>query len=233
MSIGSKLHRGLEAEDISSLIEAHDWIAGLADRSCDCDWNSGASKISNPCDVCQAQHAMEALAKVIDPKPRTLHPERLKNPAERIYFDLWSDENKRMRHVNSGYTLIEHLLAAENSNGELDRRPHTVSQHDMTIATTVIQWLGTNCGRCFIERAEKEIKARDAERSKFVTDGAGGVPESWKERNEKGEAFRVADSIASTFISVEKHPGAYNGLRSAILNAIMKLASLPNPQPGA
>ncbi len=165
---------------------------------------------------------MDALARVIDPRPRTLQPERLKNAAERIYFELWVEENKRLCHVNGGFTLIEHLLCPGESVDPLTKRarPDVVSQHDMTIATTVIQWLGTNCGNSFIRKAEAEIEKRRAERTKFHTNGCSHSPEAWAQREAEGEMYRVADSIASQFVSVEQSPSVYRALRQAIINAI-------------
>lgn len=227
--LGAKMsHRGFEPEDVSALIEAHDWLSGLANQDCSCYLNDGGS-ISNPCDVCQARRARDALNQVIDPKPLTLHPNRLKTASERIYYELWCKENERHRAINSGYTLIEHLLHPEcdferNSFGGYKRPPQPVSQHDMTIATTVIQWLGTSCGRGFIEQAEREIEKRRAERSKFFTDGLGDLPAAWSERNSKGEVFQVADTIASNFISVHRPEmkSVHAALRSAITNAIVR-----------
>jgi len=221
--IGNKIHRGMEAEDVTNLIEAHDWIAGLASRDCDCYLDASHSRVDNPCDVCQARKAMEALGRVIDPRPRTIHPERLTNPAEAVYFELWSEANKRSRNINGGYTLIEHLLCPSSQRDSFTKRakPNDVSQHDMTIATTVIQWLGTNVGRCFIERAEAEIKNRNAIRREFDTDGLNYKPEAWKEMTENGRAHQIAYSIASNFISSESHKSAHIALVRAITNALL------------
>lgn len=215
--IGARLHhRGFEPEDVTAIIEAHDWMNGLAERSCDCDWNGEDSQLHNPCDSCQARRALDALAKVIDPKPITLHPGRLTGEAERIYYELWEKENERKRWLNSGFTLIEHLLCPEGQ-----KRPTVVSQHDMTIATTVIQWLGTTCGKCFINEAEREIEKRRAERTKFGTNGGMASPEAWAARTSQGPEFQVADSIAATFVSTVRNPSVYTSLRSAIINAIV------------
>lgn len=222
--IGKGLHRGLEREDVTSLIEAHDWIAGLANRDCDCEDMDG-TQLDNPCDVCQARRAIDALNRVIDPTPRTLHPQRLKNDAERIYFELWCKDNERSRGTNGGFTLIEHLLHPEHIRANpITKRdePAAVTQHDMTVATTVIQWLGTNGGRCFIDRAEKEIEKRRAERAAWGTDGLSQVPETWKNSDQlKG----IAESIAAKFISVDKHRMVYGALVTAIHNALCKASS--------
>lgn len=217
------LHRGFEVEDMKNLAAAYDWISGLADRSCDCHWNQEASQRDNPCDACQARAARDALDLVLDPKPVSLHPERLTNAAERIYYEKWCEDNKRSPGINGGFTLIEHLLSTKPYKRDaLTARniPPPVSQHDMSIATTIIQWLGTSCGSSFIQSCEREIAKRRDERVKFLTDGTGHTPKSWKERTEHGEIFQVADSIAATFISQTKNTSVYGCLRQAIINAI-------------
>lgn len=224
--IGKALHRGLEREDVIALIEAHDWLSGIASPDCDCDMGDRAS-ITNPCEVCQARRAMDALNRVINPRPRTLQPSRLKNEAERVYYELWEKENERHSRINGGFTLIEHLLHGEPVNrNPLTRResPPPVSQHDMTIATTVIQWLGTNCGRCFISSAEKEIEKRRAERVKFGSDGISQTPKAWQDRNENGELWRVADTIAGNFVSITTHESLHATLRRAIHNALCEVS---------
>jgi hypothetical protein len=232
--IGKELHRGFEKEDVASLIEAHDWLSGLADRDCDCGWNPEDSQVDRPCETCQARRAMDALNRVIDPTPRTLHPARLKNDAERIYFDLWCHKNKRFRALNGGHTLVEHLLTRERTTAGITSMepPKPVSQHDMTIATSVIQWLGTNGGRCFMEEAEKEIEKRRAERRTFGTDGLSQPPEGWADRDRHGPLWSAADSIAATFVSVEKHPSVYRALQNAIHSALCKAAAGQLPSEG-
>lgn len=229
--LGKSLHRGLEKEDVSSLIEAHDWIAGLAGRDCECYLDSGRSQVHSPCDTCQARSAMDALSRVIDPRPITLHPERLTNTAELVYFELWVKRNERIPHLNGGYTLIEHLLCPSAQRDSFTKRakPNPVAQHDMTIATSIIQWLGTNCGRCFIREAETEIEKRNAVRDKFLTDGMNHTPESWKEAAEGGQLNKIAQSIASNFISYETHKSAYTALVRAITNALIAASKISTP----
>lgn len=229
--LGKNLHRGFEKEDVTALIEAHDWIAGLASRDCECYLDGSRSQVHSPCDTCQARNAMDALSRVIDPRPITLHPERLTNTAELVYFELWAKRNERIPHLNGGYTLIEHLLCPSSQRDSFTKRakPSSVTQHDMTIATSVIQWLGTNCGRCFIREAEAEIEKRNAVRDEFSTDGMNGTPESWKEATEGGRLNQIARSIASNFISYETHKSAHTALVRAITNALVEAAKHPSP----
>ena len=136
--------------------------------------------------------------------------------------------NKRIPHLNGGYTLIEHLLSPENARRDpFTKRviPDPVSQHDMTIATTVIQWLGTNCGRCFIEQAEAEIKKRSACSQQIRNRWTKPHPEAWKEATENGQLNQIAQSIASNFISYESHKSVHTALVRAITNALIAVSS--------
>ena len=88
-------------------------------------------------------------------------PERLRcNPAEAVYLDEWVKRNARKPGINGGYTLLEHILC-ESGN----KYPKEVSPRDMFVAASVIQWLGTNCGKWFMRECEEKIpelsKARE------------------------------------------------------------------------
>jgi hypothetical protein len=77
--------------------------------------------------------------------------------AERIFLRRWRAENKGVSGINGGRGILEIILSEDNTVAEL-------TQRDATVAATVIQWFGTNCGRCFLEETEREIKtARDKE----------------------------------------------------------------------
>ena len=207
-------HRGFEPEDIDRLREAFNWAAGLANRDCDCDWSDKSQ--CDPCDVCQARKVIELLDKVLDPKIEGLHPSRMANPPERIYIELFREKCKRVTGLNHGYGLLELLLRPEG----VERPPH-IMQRDAHVAATVIQWLGTNGGMSFMHEAEKQIRAEEATRREFGLDGYAGTPASWQEQNEQGERWQIADVIAKRFLSIDKHPGAVQCLRTAILNAII------------
>lgn len=76
------------------------------------------------------------------------------NP-ERIYAAQWRIENRRRSYINSGYTLLEHILC------ERGKRPTMVSRRDAAVAAAVMQWLGTNCGFGFLQTAEAKIARAD------------------------------------------------------------------------
>jgi len=80
-------------------------------------------------------------------------PERLKHsPEESVYLERWKKENARQAAMNRGYTLLEHILCPPERE-----YPGRVSQRDAYVAASVIQWLGTNCGRAFLDECAEEI----------------------------------------------------------------------------
>jgi hypothetical protein len=73
-----------------------------------------------------------------------LHTNRLRvreNVLENKFAEAWEKENSR----SDGHDLLDYLLALDNNNprGEF-------SQRDATVAATIIQWLGTHVGQCFL-----------------------------------------------------------------------------------
>lgn len=205
-------------------VQAIDWLNGISTQSCDCDLH-GESRIDNPCGVCQARRAQQLIDDVLLPKHEVLWPERMKNLAERIFVDAW---RKRSPGLNGGYGTLELILQQEaeamKSKGgfgclSMGYVPH-VSQRDATVAASIIQWLGTNCGGSFLANCEAEIKKQRAERESY------GVSYpyccSFDPIAESEELRRVAASIAEDFISKDKYPSVVNCLTSAITNLVTK-----------
>lgn len=92
----------------------------------------------------------------------TARPKRAQmNVAEKVYYEKWCKQNKRYPAVNSGYTILEHILSGE------DGRVRSVSARDKYVASSVIQWLGTNCGMAFITEAERDIKEQQKVQSRL------------------------------------------------------------------
>jgi len=78
-------------------------------------------------------------------KHEGLHTYRLEaNPKEKMFAELWE------KLQNESFTL-EYLLSENNRRVDVD-----VSEHDKTVAATVIQWLGSPCGQEFLKEASKE-----------------------------------------------------------------------------
>ncbi len=101
------------------------------------------------------------------------HPDRLSHDCgypERIFAERWAEENKRSPGINGGYGCLELLMASNIRNmGTIFQEPiEQISQRDALVAATVIQWLGTNCGACFLHECEQDIlKERKAEHEAF------------------------------------------------------------------
>ena len=73
---------------------------------------------------------------------RRLDPEQ-NNPYEIALHDAWVEENAAYDRDD----LLEKLFPEE-----------TITYRDKKIAATVIQWLGTNCGRGYLDRARSKMK---------------------------------------------------------------------------
>jgi hypothetical protein len=178
------------------LVEAINEIADIANQDC---YGSGPVKEPCDCETCAAKRAIAVLNRVRLPVVRSLRPDRL-NYCERVFFDAWVKQNTRMGGINGGYGTLELILRPNRVNDESVnylQSPAFVSQRDMDVATTVVQWLGTNCGQSFIWQCEQEWKARRAERSEF--ESVTHVAKSWSEYREKPTYKRIADSIAEKY----------------------------------
>ena len=68
---------------------------------------------------------------------------RLKtNPLERAYHDAWIEANKEDLCRNIG--ILQWLL------GENNKPSQDMTDRDILVAATVIQWLGSPVGQCFV-----------------------------------------------------------------------------------
>jgi hypothetical protein len=74
---------------------------------------------------------------------------------EREFLREWRRENNQM--TSRGRSALASILS-ENSN----EHAADLTQRDATVAATVIQWLGTNCGQSFLYEVDRRIKARKA-----------------------------------------------------------------------
>ena len=218
-------HRGFEPRDIELLQAAHDAILHLSDRDCDCDWQDGVpTDDTTSCDVCQARRAQRALDQVLDPEWKSCSPERMTNLEERVYVEEWRKENVRHPGINGGYGTLELLLVKQYRKDLIARhRPVVlhVTQRDMEVAASIVQWLGTNCGLGFLQRCEERIKKEKGVQRLFGTNGYGG-----ENVTPAPNMTEVAQQIAENFISVDKNPHAVDGLRRAIETAIVKFQEM-------
>lgn len=74
-------------------------------------------------------------------RPSGLHTYRFaENPEEQKFYDAWANENDR---PNNNHGILDYLLG----NGI---RPVESSVRDHVVAATVVQWLGSPVGQCFL-----------------------------------------------------------------------------------
>lgn len=79
---------------------------------------------------------------------RTLH-----NPLEAALASAWEKENEKRRHINFGFGILQDLFMERGKFMFESRCVHEVTDAERMVAATVIQWLGSNCGRSFYEEA--------------------------------------------------------------------------------
>jgi len=73
--------------------------------------------------------------------PKGLHTARFKNnPEEKRFADAWEQRNQLGNN-------LAHLLDTRPVQGG---HPPTPSDRDYEVAATVIQWLGSHVGECFL-----------------------------------------------------------------------------------
>lgn len=83
---------------------------------------------------------------------RTAHghpfdPERVN--MEKAFADAWEHENTPCRGIDYGYGILQNLFCDRGLFGRV-KLTHRISRRERMIAATVIQWLGSNCGRCWL-----------------------------------------------------------------------------------
>lgn len=204
-------HRGLTDEDLESLTAARRWLAEQADTDCYCVGIGQTPTSDDCCDSCRAREALRQLDQVLEPRPRSLHPERLTNPTERVYYEHWLKTNERLNH---GATTLEWILSTAPN------RPGRPTQRDWDVATAVIQWLGTNCGNGFVRECEAKIQRLDDLPEGLRRPNLFMGPYRLRsERLDPGEES-AARNIATSFLSIEEHPSAVDALTLAIAKAI-------------
>lgn len=71
---------------------------------------------------------------------------------ENALSEHWKKENIKQSHINHGYGILQDLFIL--NVGWFQRIVLLkITFRDRLIVATVIQWLGTNCGFCFLNEA--------------------------------------------------------------------------------
>jgi hypothetical protein len=150
-----------EEEILARLGSAEDMLR----YACDVDHYCEDEKctVQNPqCRDRHAEAALDEIRRLLEPPHVSLQPKRLSNDAERIYAEHWTKQNERQPAINSGFTLLEHILLPDGQ-----RVPERVTQRDAVVAASVIQWLGTSCGHGLVLQCEKEIEVARSKHSRW------------------------------------------------------------------
>ena len=213
-------HRGLEPQDIEQLSKAHDALIHAASMDCDCDLDGSPMGEGSNCTTCDARRAMEHIVRVLDPISESCSPNRMTNLEERIYVEEWREICKRRTGIDGGYGTLELLLVKKYRkniiSGRHDPIVEHVTQRDYEVATSVIQWLGTNCGASFINQCEQRVSKERGIQRRWGTNGLGynqNCPASFRE---------VAEQIASQFVVKDRDSTIHRALRVAVESAMLK-----------
>ena len=137
--------------DRKEIVEAAIELSKIANQDC---WHSFGPDPDKEdpctCDACSATRAMKYLEEVLYPKVRSISPHRLQHGVRELTLvAMWEEANTRRSWLNGGRGTLELLIEDELG---------PVTQRDMDVATAVIQWLGTNCGRSFLDAAIRDMR---------------------------------------------------------------------------
>jgi hypothetical protein len=72
---------------------------------------------------------------------------------EKVFAEKWIQENKKRRGINWGYGILQDLFIVADTKWFLSNPGRIVAKinpRDRFIVATVIQWLGSNVGFCFL-----------------------------------------------------------------------------------
>lgn len=78
---------------------------------------------------------------------------------EATFAKHWASLNRGRPGLNSGATALALLLREERTREDHEENIPQPTERDYMIAATVIQWLGTNGGRCFLSGVAKDLEA--------------------------------------------------------------------------
>ncbi len=86
--------------------------------------------------------------------------DRLKhNPREKAFYDEWLKINEPNSGINNGNGILQDLfIDVDHTTITKNRTVHEViTNHERYIVATVIQWLGSNIGMCFLGDSLKRV----------------------------------------------------------------------------
>ena len=70
---------------------------------------------------------------------------------EKAFSDAWIKENTNRRGIDYGYGLLQDSFCDTDDIGCFTYNVlHKITKRERVIVATIIQWLGTNCGWCWL-----------------------------------------------------------------------------------
>jgi hypothetical protein len=112
---------------------------------------------------CDLEAVMNAADKVACYKANVgISVKRLEhNEREKAFYEQWLQENSPVTGVNSGHGILQDLFIDSGDVVGFKRKViEEINNRDRMIVATVIQWLGSNCGMCFLGEALEKFGAR-------------------------------------------------------------------------
>lgn len=78
------------------------------------------------------------------------------NDREKAFHDQWLIENEPVGHINNGHGILQDLFIDRQGVGlSSSKFVHIMTPQDRMIVATIIQWLGSNVGWCFLGESLK------------------------------------------------------------------------------
>lgn len=75
---------------------------------------------------------------------------------EKAFFIEWRKANKPVSFINYGYGVLQDLFLDRTGNFFIHCETK-ITPRDRYLVATVMQWLGTNCGWCFLGECLKRM----------------------------------------------------------------------------
>jgi hypothetical protein len=89
------------------------------------------------------------------------------NPREKAFHEQWLEENAPVAGVNNGHGILQDLFIERDTPfSQFGKVIEEISNRDRMIVATIIQWLGSNVGMCFLQESLARFDAYIAYKKK-------------------------------------------------------------------
>ncbi len=78
------------------------------------------------------------------------------NDKENAFSQHWKEENRKNRGMNYGRGILQDLFFEKSDSMHTPKCFLKITNRDRLVTATVIQWLGTNVGFCWLREALKK-----------------------------------------------------------------------------